>query len=370
VFLSGGIDSGIVATLAGRSASTKPLALTVAFGEEDYDESSLATETARHAGLPQQILRQSPADMHLIDEIAWYFDEPFGDASALPTYMLCKAASGYATVFLSGDGGDEAFGGYRRYIEAYRHRRFMKNVQLLRPLAASVAAAMPVYSKLRYRLTKTALPDDGYAAAYDGIPNDPVLTQLAGPALHDAMRDSGRSLWSRWQESRNAHLLARQQHLDLMHYLPDDILVKVDRASMAHSIEVRSPFLDYRIVQWAARLPRSVMLNGGMGKLPLRTLAARMLPARVVGGEKRGFGVPLDEWFRQEEGRAFVVERLCSERARARGWWSVEAVRRLLAIHAAARGRQFGGLLWRLLMLDAWARYYVDDSSFLKGVRV
>ncbi len=369
VFLSGGIDSGIVATLAGRSASTKPLALTVAFHEEEYDESALAAETARHAGLPQQIIRQSPGDLHLIDEIAWFYDEPFGDASALPTYLLCRGASSHATVFLSGDGGDEAFGGYRRYIQSRRHAKLMGVLRPLRPIAAGIAATMSPYSPMRYKLTKVALPDDGFAAAYDGIPNDPILARLAGPVLDGTMGGGGTSLWRHWTESRKQHLLTRQQQLDYTHYLPDDILVKVDRASMAHSIEVRSPFLDYRLVERAARLPRSVLLNGEKGKLPLRKLAERLLPANVERAEKRGFGVPLDEWFRRDEGRAFVADRLLSERARARGWWNIELLREVIAVHTRADGRRFGALLWRLLMLDAWARYYVDDSSFLKGVR-
>lgn len=369
VFLSGGIDSGLVATFAGWNASTKPLALTVAFNEEEYDESALATQTALHAGLQQQLIRQSPGDLNMIDEIAWYYDEPFGDASALPTFMLCKAASAHATVFLSGDGGDEAFGGYRRYVAARRHRALMNSIRVLRPVAATVGTAMSVHSSLRYRLEKIALPDDGYAAAYDGIPNDPVLSHLAGPVLRDMIRDSGRSLWHRWSESRHAHLLTRQQHLDFTHYLPDDILVKVDRASMAHSIEVRSPFLDYRIVEWAARLPRSVMVNSAKGKLPLRALAARLLPSDVQRAEKRGFGVPLDRWFRTRKGRAFVRDRLLAKRSLDRGWWNAAAVCKILDVHETGKGRDFGGMIWRLVMLDAWARHYFDDASFLKGVR-
>ncbi len=369
VFLSGGIDSGLVAAFAGRSAPMKPLALTVAFSEEEYDETGLATQTALHVGLPQEVIRQSPGDLQMIDEIAWY-DEPFGDASALPTFLLCKTAARHATVFLSGDGGDEMFGGYRRYIEARRYAPVARAMRLLHAVGSAVASHLSPLSSTRYRLAKTLLDDDGYAAAFDGVPNDPVMTLIAGDALAESVGNAGASIWRRWQTTHATPLLARQQRLDITHYLPDDILVKVDRASMAHSIEVRSPFLDYRIVEWAARLPRSVMLNGRCGKLPLRALAARMLPPNVQLGPKRGFGVPLDDWFRTEGGRAFVVERLLSDRARTRGWWNAEAVRRVLGVHTQGRGRQFGALLWRLLMLDAWARYYVDDSSFLKGVRM
>lgn len=370
VFLSGGIDSGLVAAYAAREQTAeKPLALTVAFDEQEYDESELAAATAAFAGLSHRFIRQRPAGVALIDELAWYFDEPFGDASALPTFMLCKAAAEHGKVFLSGDGGDEAFGGYRRYSEARRYKGVARALTPVRHLGRAVAAQLSPLSALRYRIAKTLLPDEGYAAAFDGVPNDPVLSAVAGEMVAEALPHAGTSIWKRWEETRGGSLLARQQRLDFTHYLPDDILVKVDRASMAHSIEVRSPFLDYRIVEWAARLPRSVMLNGAMGKLPLRALAARVLPKNVQQGEKRGFGVPLDDWFRTEEGRAFVADRLLSERARSRGWWNGETVRRILVMHASGRGREFGALLWRLLMLDAWARYYVDDSSFLKGVR-
>lgn len=367
VFLSGGIDSGLVATLASKNA--KPLALTVAFDEKEYDEAALAKQTAQNAGLALQLIRQSPGTLRTVDEIAWYYDEPFGDASALPTFMLCKAAAEHGKVFLSGDGGDEAFGGYRRYIEARRYRGVAAGVAPLRGLLTAGASLLPRQSALRYKFTKTSLPDFGYAAAFDGIPNDPVLPAIAGDALDGALNSGGASIWERWNESRGEHLLTRQQRLDFAHYLPDDILVKMDRASMAHSIEVRSPFLDYRIVERAARLPRSVMLNGAEGKLPLRALGARLLPAQVQRASKRGFGVPLDAWFRNDAGKHFAAERLLSAQALGRGWWNAAGVRTMLDAHAAGRGRDFGALIWRLLMLDAWARYYVDDSSFLKGAR-
>lgn len=127
---------------------------------------------------------------------------------------------------------------------------------------------------------------------------------------------------------------------------------------MAHSIEVRSPFLDYRLIEWAARLPRSALVNAREGKLPLRKLAARLLPASVERGVKRGFGVPLDDWFRQTAGLAFARERLLSPEARRLGFWDAKGVERLIREHQSPRGRSFGLLLWRSLMLEAWARHY------------
>ncbi len=161
--------------------------------------------------------------------------------------------------------------------------------------------------------------------------------------------------------------MARQQALDYALYLPDDILVKVDRASMANSIEVRSPLLDYRLVEWAARLPRAALVHAGVGKIPLRTLARSYLPATVVRGGKRGFAVPLDDWFRRPAGVAFARERLLSSRALQRGFWQAAGVEQMLREHAAGKGRDWGDWLWRLLFLDAWARHYADSREFLQG---
>jgi asparagine synthase (glutamine-hydrolysing) len=225
---------------------------------------------------------------------------------------------------------------------------------------AAAGALCPPLSTLRHRLTKAALPDFGYAAAFDTLPNDPVLATIAGDAVRDFLSTAGRSVWTRWDASRANRLVTRQQALDFGHYLPDDILVKVDRASMAHSIEVRSPFLDYRVVEWAGRLPRGAMLSDTEGKLPLRQLAARVLPEPVWRSRKRGFGVPLDHWFRQQAGRTFAAERLLARRALDRGWWSAQGVRRMLDAHSRRKGRPFGSIIWRLLMLDAWARAHLD----------
>ena len=136
---------------------------------------------------------------------------------------------------------------------------------------------------------------------------------------------------------------------------------------MAHSIEVRSPFLDYRIVEWASRLPRAALLNAHEGKLPLRALARRLLPTAVERGVKRGFGVPLDDWFRQPNEIALVRERLLSSEARRLGFWEPHGVERIIKLHQSARGRDFGLLLWRFLMLEAWARHYSEGKAFLAG---
>lgn len=366
VFLSGGIDSGLVAALAAQALGRPPLALTVGFVEEHMDETALAQATAQHVGLEHRLILERSGNLADLDRLAWFFDEPFADPSALPTFALCETAAQHATVFISGDGGDEAFGGYRCYTESARMQPLIKLGSLAAwgpQLLARFASDM---SPTQYRLLKLSLPDQGAAAAFDQIPGDPAIWLVAHSDLRPLSAQAGRPLWERWGHSQGASLIRRLQRLDYEMYLPDDILVKVDRASMAHSIEVRSPFLDYRLVEWAARLPRAALLNSREGKLPLRALAARLLPKAVGRGVKRGFGVPLGDWFRQPAGIALVRERLLSSERRL-DFWDRKGVERITDLHQSPHGRDFGPLLWRLLMLEAWARHYSDGTAFLAG---
>ncbi len=368
IFLSGGIDSGLVAALAGAAAGgTRPLAFTVGFSERDYDESDFARATAERAGLEHRLIVQQPATLSDIDRLAWSYDEPFGDASALPTFAMCEAAAEHATVFLTGDGGDEAFGGYRRYVEAQRYRWLATLPATIGWAMRGLSQMLPALSSHRYRLLKSGLRDGGYAAAFDGVPTDPALQLVIGPSVRGHFAEASAPLWERWDATRGQTIQARQQALDYALYLPDDILVKMDRASMAHSIEVRSPFLDYRVVEWAARLPRAALLNAHEGKLPLRKLAERLLPMQVQRGSKRGFGVPLRAWFQQRSGQTFLRERLLSQEAKARGFWDVTCMERIITAHTSPDGRDFGPLLWRFLFLDAWSRTYMDSDAFLQG---
>ncbi len=368
VFLSGGIDSGLVAHLAGQAAgSRRPLALTVSFDDEAYDEAVLAQAAAQHAGLEHRLVRQAAGGLAGVDRLAWFFDEPFGDSSALPTLALCEAAADHATVYLSGDGGDEAFGGYQRYLTARRLAGWSPLLAATAGLSRGAAQLWPPLTRMRHRLLKLGRPDQGFAAVVDDSPDDPGVRQVLSPALRPHLAASSQRLAQRWAAAPGPDLTARQQALDYGLYLPDDILVKMDRASMAHALEVRSPFLDYRVVEWAARLPRRALLAGETGKRPLRALADRWLPPAVSQGRKRGFGVPLDRWFAQPAGQALVRARLLAPEAQARGLWSAPGVEQVLAQAGVPGRRKWGWLLWRLLVLDAWARQYHDSATFLSG---
>ncbi|MCB0104395.1 MAG: asparagine synthase (glutamine-hydrolyzing), partial [Caldilineaceae bacterium] len=355
IFLSGGVDSGLVATLAAQVADTPPLALTVGFAEAAYDEKDAAHLVAAKAHLPHQVIQLQPQQLDELDRLAWFYDEPFADASALPTMALCAAAAEHATVFLSGDGGDESFAGYRRYIAAQQYRWLQAIPAPIQQGIGLLGRLLPYLSSLRYQIDKSMAPDAGFAAAFDSMPTDPILSYVVTPSLRAHLAQASREFQTRWAASRGYPLVTRQQQLDYDLYLPDDILVKMDRAAMAHSIEVRSPWLDYRLVEWAAQLPRSTLLDTTQGKLPLRALGRTLLPPSVQSGEKRGFGVPLVDWFRTPDGVALLRERLLSPEAQRRNLWQIPHVARLIEHHQSARGRSVTEMLWRLLMFDAWA---------------
>lgn len=354
LLLSGGIDSGLVAARLSRGSSP-PLALVAGFDEAGYDETGLARATADHLGLPVRVMRLSGGNLSEVDRVASAYDEPFGDPSALPTLHICEAARESAIVLMSGDGGDEAFAGYRRYIEIRRFRRVMSLPDSLKRQAWRLGRnrLAPAWE---FRLAKATLPGDSLGSVFDGLGlgRDPVLAELAGEALRP-LQDLAQSTARTWSETSGRDLLSRQRLFDYRQYLPDDVLVKVDRASMKHSTEVRSPFLDYRVAEFAARLPNRFLIDGDRGKAILRRLAKRDLPPGVVTARKQGFGVPVGAWMRSDEGAALVRARLADPERNPHRLWCSRGVEKTLSSHRTGE-RDCGEHLWRLLILESWLR--------------
>jgi len=365
LFLSGGIDSGLVAALASRAGAAPLQCLTVGFEPETHDETDLARATASHLGLEFRPLVQRAPKLGDIDLLTKTFDEPFGDPSALPTMLMCAAAREHATVLLSGDGGDEAFGGYRRYIEMARHGWMTRAPAAARQSGAWLARWLPAHSRLGFRLAKATLPDGAMGAVFDGqgLTRDPALRMILPSDLRASATDIADSVTALWRQTAGPDMLSRQREFDYRAYLPDDVLVKVDRASMASSIEVRSPFLDYRVVEWACRQAPDQLVDGASGKRPLRRLARRWLPQHVAEARKQGFGVPLDAWLREPSARASMRERLLDPDGSRPELWDRNGVARLLDLHDRQVGRDFGDYLWRLLVLDAWSREYLQPVT-------
>lgn len=357
-FLSGGIDSSAVVSAMGRASSQPVNTFSIGFAEPAYDESGAARRTAAALGTRHREKILNTDALGVIDDIAWHLDEPFGDASAIPTWMVSQMAAEHVTVVLSGDGGDELFAGYDRYLVEDRERWQDRVPTPLRALAARVSRALPEGARGKNYLHHLSLPGiERYLHAYTLFESERrqrLFTADARDALgaHDVhVMLEDRIL------PRDAHWLDRLQYFDIHHYLPLDILTKVDRMSMAHSIEVRVPLLDHKLVEFAATVPPDLRLQRGVTKSILKKAMRGLLPDEVIDRQKRGFAVPLGAWFRGAL-RSFVRDLLLSERSRARRVIEPAYIAQLLALHE--RGRPLDTQLWTLISFELWCRTYLD----------
>jgi len=367
--LSGGIDSTLVTALM-QVRSDRPIrTFTIGFEEEAYDESGYARAIAQHLGTDHTELKLSGRDaLSLVPELPRLYDEPFADSSQLPTHLVMRLARKSVTVALSGDGGDEFFGGYNRYLLAPRLWQRIRmvpsplRVPLLR-LATCVYARSPtgldvaqVGDKLA-RLTRLFAAkrvdgvDDLYAALVSEWDN-PANVVLGG-SLPTTMLDE-RDQWPALVDPAE-----RMMALDALTYLPGDVLAKVDRAAMAISLETRAPFLDRDVMEFAWTLPISMKLRKGRGKWILRQVLRRHVPDELMERPKMGFGIPLDQWLRGPL-RDWAEALLDAKRLREDGFFDVAAVRRTWEKHIAGR-EQYGYRLWSVLMFQAWTDQSAQD---------
>jgi asparagine synthase (glutamine-hydrolysing) len=359
--LSGGIDSAVVVALMASASSQPVRTFTVGFADDRYDERAYARAVAQRYSTEHAEIVLEPDAAATLPRLAESFDEPLGDEAALALFLICEAARNEVTVGLVGDGGDESFAGYERYAAAAlaehvprpvasagasvlrrlpvgRSERRSPVVRAARFFEAAAVPRAERYGRLMQVFTLQERSDLWSAAAKDEIGALTSAGFLLGPP--PAEGTTGLQL------------------LDLQTYLPGDLLPKADIASMAHSLELRSPLLDRRVVELGLSLPDSLKQEGRTGKVALRRAFAAELPPEVAGRGKLGFGLPLADWFRGAL-EPFARELLLDERARARGWFRPEAVERLLAEHAASRADN-GHRLWTLTMLELWQRTHVD----------
>jgi len=363
-FLSGGIDSSTVVALMARASTASVRTFSIGFEEADYDELRHARQVAARYGTEHYEMVVKPDALEALPQLAFAFDEPFADSSALPTYYVSKITREHVTVALSGDGGDENFAGYRRYARAVAlgERLDTGAGRLARGVLAGVAGLLP-----------TGLRGRGYLELLGAAPDERYfhLVALQPPALaarllapEAAMAGAHDRPWAFMREAvgygNAVDHVTRLQRLDVRTYLPEDILTKVDRASMLPSLETRVPLLDHVVMELAARMPSRLKLHNGAGKHILKSAVGDLLPQSILARPKMGFGVPLDRWFRADLA-SYVRDLLLSRAARQRGVIRPAAVERLLEQHQG--GRNAGATLWALLMLEQWFLTWGDRSS-------
>jgi asparagine synthase (glutamine-hydrolysing) len=362
-FLSGGVDSSaVVAMMAG--VSPDPVnTCSIKFGERGFDESSYAARVAERYGTSHQVQLVDPGDFGLVDQLADLYDEPYADSSAMPTYRVCELARKRVTVALSGDGGDENWAGYRRYRWHVYEERFRRALPagLRRPLFGVLGRVYPkadwAPKVLRAKSTFEALARDSVEGYFHGVSilgddlrrrlfSDGFRKRLSGYQAIEVLR--------RHAERAPEDPLSRVQYLDLKTYLVGDILTKVDRASMAHSLEVRVPILDHELVEWVASLPPETKLRGREGKYLFKKALEPYLPEDLLYRPKMGFAVPLASWFRGPL-RERVRQVTESDALLDTGVFEPGFLRRMVDEHQSGV-RDFSAALWSVLMFESFCR--------------
>jgi asparagine synthase (glutamine-hydrolysing) len=361
-FLSGGIDSSAVVAMMREIGTEKLLTCSIGFREPKYDESEYARMVAegKHTDHKTEVVEAS--DYGLLEKLVDLYDEPYADSSAIPTYRVCQLARRHVTVALSGDGGDENFAGYRRYklLAAEEKLRSILPASVREPLFGALGRVYPKLDwaprVLRGKSTFQALARNTMEAYLHGVSickDDMRASIFSGDLKHTLQGYNAREVFRGHVGDKSfSDPLSLIQYLDFKTYLPGDILTKVDRASMAHSLEVRTPFLDYEFVEWTARLPSAVKLRGTTGKYLLKEALRPVLPDEVLFRSKMGFAVPLDTWFRGSL-KQRIIEQVGGRRLAESGLFDTAALARVVSEHQSGRS-DHSAVLWSLLMFDGF----------------
>ena len=361
-FLSGGLDSSVVCALMTRHLSQPLKTFSIGFDEAGFDELPDARRVAQHLGTEHHEMVVRPDAANLLETLVHHFDEPFGDSSAIPTFLVSQLAARHVKMVLSGDGGDELFAGYSRYRRYATLQRIRHTTLGLAPgLARLGGALLPGahgrrLSGIGQRLS-LPWPDDYLALVALANPAD--LRLLFGERAHTDPFGSVRQRFVRPDIDSHAEQILSG---DMDTYLVDDILVKVDRTTMANSLEARAPLLDQNLIAFSARLPFDLKLHGEQGKYLFRKVAARLLPAEVLAKRKQGFAIPLATWFRNEL-RPMLLDTIGSRAFKERGIFDHEGIQRLVNEHQQGL-QDRGELLWMVMVLETWMRSLPEQAPF------
>jgi asparagine synthase (glutamine-hydrolysing) len=362
-FLSGGIDSSTVVAMMARHMGQPVKTFSIGFHEDSFNELKYARLTAQKFGTDHHEFFVTPDICSIVDELVWHFDEPFADSSAIPTYMVSKLARDHVTVVLSGDGGDELFAGYTRYVVDRKREGFAR---LPKPLRENVM-----------RPLSQRLPHATWGRNYlHNVSLDPISRYLDSVSVFTSLNRN--SLYSADFKSRlgstsyvstlfndlvnqvsTGESLDQLLYLDSKTYLPGDILTNVDRMSMAVSLEARAPLLDHKLIDFVTGIPAGLKLSGFETKYLLKKAVKDLVPSEILNRPKQGFGVPIQEWINQQL-RSRVRETLTEPRTRQRGYLNSQYIDVLLDEHERGRRDHSMGL-WALFMLELWHRQFVDE---------
>jgi asparagine synthase (glutamine-hydrolysing) len=372
-FLSGGIDSSITVALMALATSSPVKTFSIRFREKEYNETDYARLVAERYKTDHTEFIVEPKGLEVLADLAWFYDEPFADSSAIPTYYVSKMAAQKVTVALSGDAGDEDFAGYSWRYRAVRLASIYDRMpglfkaffspRMWRHLPTSVKQKSMRRAAKKLVLTLGLPPEERYLT-WIAINEEARKLALYSEAFARTLEGSGRAvdfIVNEHRRSPHRDPVSRGTFVDLMTYLPCDILTKVDIASMAHSLEVRSPFLDHKVIEMAIGMPVDLKMRGLTCKYILRKAFDDVVPREIIDRPKKGFGVPIDQWFMTEL-QGFLKNVLLDERTHARGYFLPEAVATLIDEHV---NHVFNHChrLWALLMLELWHRTYIDAAG-------
>jgi asparagine synthase (glutamine-hydrolysing) len=363
-FLSGGIDSSLVVGLMSEASTAPVKTFSIGFDEPSYDELEHARLVAKHFGTDHHEFVVKPDAVGILDRLISHFDEPFADSSAIPTWYVSEMARRHVTVVLSGDGGDELFGGYDRYLPDPRVAAFDRHSPRIgRWLAARAADRLPHGVRGKNFLRHVGRDERRRYIDAIRLYSSDEKPALLSPAVRRLLNgsDPETHLAAHFERFRALPWSSQMMRFDAETYLPEDILTKVDRMSMAHSIESRVPLLDNEVIRFAASLPADMKIRHDRRKHVLKEVAATLLPPEILSRRKQGFGVPLGVWFRGNLQELFA-DTLLSPRSLQRGYFQHSFVRRLVDEHVSGK-RDHTLRLWQLVVFERWHEQYVDASS-------
>jgi asparagine synthase (glutamine-hydrolysing) len=367
-FLSGGVDSSLIVALMAEQSSTPVKTFSIGFEEEDYSEQKYARRVAEHIGAEHHEFMVRPNALEVLPTIIKHYGEPFSDTSATPTYYVAKETRKYVTVALNGDGGDESFVGYERYAAMRIAERYHKLPQFLRTkFIEKILPLIPTSELKRSRLRDmkrflrvASQPKiERYSNWITGFGNNLKADFYTDEFKKTVNQSNAIDIISPWfNQQKGIGITDEVMFVDILTYLPNDLLVKVDIASMAVSLEARSPFLDHKLIEFAASLPDNLKMKGLTTKSLLKKIAAKFVPADVIYRPKRGFGMPVNHWFRGDLSE-YLQDTLLSEKSFKRNIFKPHILTNFVNEHIKGE-RDHGANLWTLFMLELWFQEFVD----------